>query len=107
LSFRVERHAAGAVLELGHFTGLDVVEAVDAGDTVADRQHLPDFGDLGLWPKILDLVQGSRKFPRRGCPSTCLFHRVLDQLSLVRSELSTMRLPSLTTRPPMMEDRSS
>src|SRR5205085_6257901 len=48
VSFEVECHAAGAVLQLDHFAGLDVVEAVDTGDTVADRQHLSDFGNLSL-----------------------------------------------------------
>ena len=36
VGFEVERHAAHAVLELDHLAGLDVVEAVDAGDAVAD-----------------------------------------------------------------------
>ena len=45
-----------AALELDHLAGLDVVEAVDAGDAVADRQHLADFGDLGLLAEILDLL---------------------------------------------------
>src|ERR1043166_1533936 len=34
VSFEVQRHAAGAVLELDHLAGLDVVQTVDAGDTV-------------------------------------------------------------------------
>jgi hypothetical protein len=45
-----------AVLELDHLAGLDVVEAVDAGDAVADRQHGADFGDLGLGAEAGDLV---------------------------------------------------
>jgi hypothetical protein len=28
-----------AIGEFDHFTGLDIVEAVDAGDTVTHRQH--------------------------------------------------------------------
>src|SRR6185437_11244394 len=52
----VERHAAHAALELDHLAGLHVVEAVDAGDAVADRQHLADFGDFGLLAEILDLL---------------------------------------------------
>src|SRR5262249_28139578 len=52
VGFEVQRHAADAVLELDHLTGLDVVEAVDAGDAVADRQHLAHLGDLGLLTKI-------------------------------------------------------
>src|SRR6202000_1779881 len=48
VGFEVQRHAAGAVLELDHLTGLDVVEAVDAGNAVADGQHLSDFGNFSL-----------------------------------------------------------
>ena len=55
VALEVERHAAHAVLELDHLAGLHVVEAVDAGDAVADRQHLADFGDFGLLAEILDL----------------------------------------------------
>src|SRR5204863_7691068 len=36
VGLEVQRHAARAVLELDHFTGLDIVQTVDAGDTVAD-----------------------------------------------------------------------
>ena len=36
VAFEVQRHAARAVLELDHLAGLDLVEAVDAGDAVAD-----------------------------------------------------------------------
>ena len=36
VGFEIERHAAHAVLELDHLAGLHVVEAVDAGDAVAD-----------------------------------------------------------------------
>src|SRR6185369_13350085 len=46
VGFQVQRHAARAVLELDHLTGLDVVEAVDAGNAVADGQHLSDFGNF-------------------------------------------------------------
>ena len=41
-----------AVGELDHLAGLDLVEAVDAGDAVADRQHLADLGDIGLAAEI-------------------------------------------------------
>ncbi len=56
VAFEVERHAFDAALELDHLAGLHVVEAVDAGDTVADRQHLADFGNFGLLAEILDLL---------------------------------------------------
>ncbi len=40
VGFEVQGHAANSAREFDHFAGLDVIEAVDAGDTVADRQHL-------------------------------------------------------------------
>jgi hypothetical protein len=54
VAFEVEGHAAHAAGELDHLTGLDVVEAVDAGDAVADGENLTDFGDFeASWPKFL------------------------------------------------------
>src|SRR4029077_21290575 len=46
VDLEVERHAAHAVLELDHFAGLDVVQSIDAGDAVADREYLADFRDF-------------------------------------------------------------
>src|SRR5712675_1459302 len=104
VGLKVERHAAGAVLELDHLAGLDVVEAVDAGDAVTDGQHLSDFGNLSLLAKILDLVLEDRgNFRGADVHQPASFIACLIELSLVRSELSTIRLPSLTTRPPMIE----
>ena len=69
-----------AVRELDHLAGLDLVEAVDAGDAVADRQHLADFGDIGLAAEIGDLLlQDGGNFrranfhqnPLRFLPSSC------------------------------------
>src|SRR5712671_1579801 len=103
VGLQVERHAAGAVLELDHLAGLDVVEAVDAGNAVADGQHLSDFGDFSLLAEILDLVLQDRgNFRGADVHQPASFIACLIELSLVRSELSTMRLPSLTTRPPMI-----
>ena len=42
--------------KLDHFAGLDVLQAVDAGDAVADRQDAADFGDLGFGAEALDLL---------------------------------------------------
>src|ERR1700761_5757084 len=100
----VPRHPAGAVLQPAHFPGLDVVEAVDAGNAVADGQHLSDFGNFSLLAEILDLILEDRgNFRGADVHQPASFIAFLIELSLVRSELSTMRLPSLTTRPPMME----
>src|SRR6202035_5136332 len=104
VGFEVQRHAAGAVFELDHFTGLNVVEAVDAGNAVADGQHLSDFGNFSLLAEILDLVLEDRgNFRGADVHQPASFIACLIELSLVRSELSTMRLPSLTTSPPMIE----
>ena len=94
VGFEVQRHAAGAVLELDHFTGLDVVQTVDAGDAVADGQHLSDFGDLSLLAEVLDLVLEDRgNFRGANVHQPASFIACLIELSLVRSELSTIRLP--------------
>src|SRR5262245_41324506 len=106
--FEVERHAAHATLELDHFAGFDVVEAVDAGDAVTDRQHLPDLGDLGFLAEILDLLlEDCRDFGGADVHQRASFIANLIALSLVRSEESTMRLPSLTTSPPMIAGSTS
>ena len=75
VALEVERHAARAVLEFDHLAGLHLVEAVGAGDAVADAQHLPDFGDFRLGAEIGDLSSSEwRRFQRRGYPSADLFH---------------------------------
>src|SRR6202042_1248438 len=104
VGFEIERHAARAILELDHLAGLDVVQPVDAGDAVTDGQHLSDFGNLGLLAEILDLVLQDRgNFRGADVHQPASFIACLIELSLVRSELSTMRLPTLTTRPPMID----
>ena len=54
----------GSVLSVGdgiaRVFGLDVVEPIGARDAVADRQHLPDLGDLGLGAEVLDLLLEDR-----------------------------------------------
>ncbi len=76
VGLEVERHAAHAVLELDHLAGLHVVEAVDAGDAVADREHLADLGDLGLLAEILDLLlEDCGNFGGADVHQRDLFHR--------------------------------
>src|SRR6185436_3310076 len=104
VGFEVQRHAARTVLELDHLTGLDVVQTIDAGDTVTDGQHLSNFGNLSLLAEILDLVLQDRgNFRGADVHQPASFIACLIEFSLVRSELSTMRLPSLTTSPPMID----
>ena len=61
VGFEVQRHALDAARELDELTGLAVVEAIDAGDTVADAEHLADFGNFGFLAEILDLVLEDRR----------------------------------------------
>src|SRR6185295_9686612 len=104
VGFEIERHAAHAVLELDHLAGLHVVEAVDARDAVADGEHLPDFRDLGLLAEILDLLfQDGGNFRGADVHQRASFIANLIELSLVRSDASTMREPSFTFSPPMIE----
>ncbi len=60
VDLEVQRHAARAVGEFDHLAGLDLVEPIDAGDTVTDGKHLADFGDFGFLPEILDLLLEDR-----------------------------------------------
>ena len=84
VGLEVQRHAADAAGELDHLAGLDVVEAVDAGDAVADRQHLADFGDLGLAAEILDLLLEDRgDFSGADIHQPTSFMASLSELSLV------------------------
>ncbi len=103
VGLEIERHAAHAVLELDHLAGLHVVEAVGAGDAVADREHLTDFGDFGLLAEVLDLVlEDGGNFCGANVHQRASFIAILIALSLVRSDVSTMRLPTLTISPPMI-----
>ena len=103
LSPQVQCHAANAARELDHLARLDAVQAVDTGDAVADRQHLADFRDLGLGPEIRDLIFedggdlcGAEVHHAAPFIDNCSFS------SLVLSEESTMREPTLTISPPRM-----
>jgi hypothetical protein len=48
LLFEVERDAEHALPELEHLARHGALDAVDAGDAVADRDHAADFGDVDL-----------------------------------------------------------
>src|SRR5215213_3836468 len=102
VGLEVEGHALHARLELHHLTGLDIVEAVATGDAVTHGQDLPDFGDFSLGAEVLDLL-----FEDRGDLSGSNVHQWTSfiarrmELSLVRTDASTMREPIFTMRPPM------
>ena len=57
VGFQVQHHAAQAGAgELHHLAGHDVLQAEDAGDAVADGQHLAGLGDVGLGVERGDLL---------------------------------------------------
>src|SRR5262252_1631161 len=104
VGFQIERHPADAILKLDHLAGLHIVEPVDARDAIAHRQDLADLRDFRLLAEILDLLlEDRRDFCRPDIHQPTSFIACLSALSLVRKELSTMRLPSFTTSPPMIE----
>src|SRR5690606_34319264 len=56
VALEVQGHALHPGLgELDHLAGLNLVQAVDAGDAVADRQHLADVGNVRLDAEAGDL----------------------------------------------------
>ena len=114
VAFEIEGHALHPVRELDHLAGLDLVEAVDAGDAVADRQHLADLGDIGLAAETGDLLLQDRGDFRRAnfhdnplsqCPSAGPSRLSRKRCSLLLSDPSTMREPTLTIMPPSRPDR--
>ena len=97
VGFEVERHAARAVLELDHLAGLNLVEAVGAGDAVADGEDLADLGHFRFGAEIGDLgLENGGNFSGADVHQPTSFMRMRIALSLVLSEPSTMREPSLT-----------
>ena len=54
--FQIERHAANAAGKLHHFTRLHIVEAVNPGNAVTDRQNLADFRHFGSLVETFDLL---------------------------------------------------
>src|SRR5208282_3432986 len=103
----VQRHAARAILELDHLAGLDLVEAVGAHDAVADAQHLTDFGHFRFGAEVGDLaLENRRNFCGADIHQPTSFMAKRIALSSVLSEPSTMREPSLTIRPPMIDGLS-
>src|SRR5205814_1748813 len=95
-------------LDLGRLAGLHVGEAIGARDGVADGEHLPDFRDLGLLAEILDLLfQDGGNFRGADVHQRASFIANLIEFNLVRSDASTIREPSFTFSPPMMEGSTS
>src|SRR3546814_20921836 len=94
-------HALDAAGELDHFAGLHVVEAVDAGHAVADRQHLADLGDIRLVAEVFDLVfQNGGNFRGADVHHPTPFMASCSLCSLLRRDEQLMRLPTSNTSPP-------
>jgi len=72
-------------------------------DTVTDGHTCPNFPEPRLPAEILDLVLRIAEISAARMSISLLFHRVLDQLSLVANELSTMRLPQLDNEAAMSD----
>ena len=60
VGFEVQGHALDATGKLDHLTGLHLIEAVDTGDTVTDRENPSDLGDFGLGVEIGNLFLQNR-----------------------------------------------
>src|SRR6266404_2805022 len=102
VGLEVEGHAADAAGELDHLAGLDLVQAIDAGHAVAHGEHLADLGHIGLGAEIGDLLlQDGGDFCGADFHYPTPFMTNFRRCSLDFSELSTIRLPTLTIRPPM------
>ena len=101
VGLEVERHALDAARELDHLAGLDLVEAPDPRDAVADRDDLADLGHVRLRIEIGDLLaQNGGDFRGPDFHQPIPFMASSRRCNLLRSELSTMREPSFTTSPP-------
>ena len=48
VGLKIQRHPPDSAREFDHLAGLDIVEPVDPGNAVADREHLADLGDICL-----------------------------------------------------------
>src|SRR5262249_60515190 len=72
-------------------------------DAIADGNALADFRDFGFLAEVLDLLfEDVGDFCGADVHQRASFIANLIAFNLVRRELSTMRLPTLTISPPMM-----
>src|SRR5208282_5718846 len=101
VGLEVEGHPLDAARELHHLAGLDLVEAPDARDAVADRDHLADLGHIRLHVEVGDLLpENGGDFRRPDFHQPIPFMASSSLCNLLLSELSTMREPTFTTSPP-------
>ena len=109
VALKVQGHALNpGVGELHHLAGLDLVEAVDAGDAVADRQHLADVGDVGFFAEVGDLgLEDGRDFGGADVHGgASLLRRASGRISGNRASTSARRRTGGSRRAPKAaEDR--
>ena len=104
VGLEVQRHAAGAVVELDHLAGLNLVQAIGAGDAVTDGQHAADLGDLGFGSKVRNLLfQNVRNLGSTNVHQAAPFIASSSWCSFVFNDASIMREPTRTTSPPISE----
>ena len=102
VDFEVQRHPADTAGEFDHLAGLDVVQPVDAGNPVADRQHATDFGHFRILAEVLDLLlEDRRDLSSLDSHHPTSFIAFWRAASFDLTEVSIMVEPSLTIRPPM------
>src|SRR5690606_14177971 len=106
VALEVQGHALHPGLgELDHLAGLDLVQTVDAGDAVADGQHLADVGNVRLDAEAGDLgLEDGRNFGGADVHGAyALLRANFIWSSLLLSEASNRREPTRTLRPPRIE----
>ena len=111
VGLEVQRQAGDVVRQLEHLERLGVLEAVDARDAVADRQHGADLGQLGglvVEPLDAALEDGGDlvglDLHGQAVPLATCLRRFSRRL---RMEASRTELPTWSTRPPRMSGSTS
>src|SRR5690606_11682194 len=102
VGLEVQHHAPDAAGEFHHLAGLDRIQAIDAGDTVTDGQHLSNLGDLGVLAEVPDLILEDRR--NFGCLDSHYPTSFMAFCRALRRDLideSIIDEPSLTIMPPM------
>ena len=86
VALQVQGHALHAGFrEFDHLPGLDLIQAIDAGDAVAHAQHLADVGDVGFLAEAGDLgFQDGRDF---GGADVHILRSLKGELELIEPRL--------------------
>ena len=104
IGLQVERHALDAAGKFNHFTSLNVVQPMDAGDPIPNGEHLAHLGNIGVGIEVGDLLlEYGRDFCSLDVHQPIPFMASCRFCSLVRSELSSIRDPTRMIRPPTID----